>query len=1478
MIHTLISICYTPRGKKLSRVPLILLTGLLLLLPLIAAPPAHADPPPPGIQEYYVLGYEPHIYRMYVHGGGSDYLASTSAQEYMASIVDVTVTADDQIIFYDHWEDGYEVNIFEPSKTDPITGTLVLGDGDPSNGSAAALFPDLFTQDVLRAGDSLPFSSRYDYTVATTSPITGYIPVSATLRSNAFRFDGGDRIVSAGGPIGLVHVVWPAKWDSESSLLFEDKTYLGDSWEIYSTQALRDGLQYTAPIGKDMSPAAFKHVDLQVQALEDNTTVTIDNGAGISVTFQLQQGETYASGGGSNNNGYINDDEYPSLAVDINAGTTIVADKPIQAGLITYEIDGSYCQDRFYNMIPQDLWDKYYLMPTSDHPVGTKYGHSEVYIYNHNTLPITVTSADKEGENGSMAISAQSVISHQVGIGAADIKSSIPELSGIRLSSDRHFWGLHVADAAGGTDGQYDWGNTFLPLFFLTDEYYASWAPGHVETPPPDNGSPLWVTAVEDNTRVNVDYDNDGLTDESFLLDSLAVVMLYDDSDNDQSGTHVWAEDGQKIAVIWGEDAVTADGAGNYLDIGHLMLPISQEWIDPVYFFEKSASPEVLPETGGEVLFSLRATASSFADVSDLVLTDTLPVSWTYESGSTIIQYPDGSIGSFDPATSTVTSTLSGGQVATHTVLYWDLSTDLAPEQSIELQFQAAISNPNGHIGPRFFDGFESDDYQGGTGPWTSDWTDSQGDGSAAGDIQIVDATDDTNVAPYRGDYHLRIADDDQTMTRTLDLSHFTRPVLRFKRYFRSIESADVFGVQLSTDGASYTPVLTWTNPSENIWVQEEVDLSSYITDTVYLRFRGVSSVEADDYLYLDDIEIYDSFGLHINQATARGQYFGYDFVSQARKNVHLSPFMLSKAVSAEQIGLGETVVFTLTYSNNSDVITGTDFVIQDTLPPGLLFAGASDGGVYITATNTVSWTVGDILTTTHDTLVLTTTVVDNVRPEDGDPMGNTANLLNDDYFVRSNLILVKALAPDLHVTKRAPGSVHPGDRITYTIQYENQGTIPATNSYITDVLPANTTYVTDSCTGTVSCSFDSSADTVTWNLGSVDPGESGSLSFAVETADTIPLGTNVQNVASIHHDYLSTPDTAIANTKVSQIELDKTASAALIGPAQEITFTLSYAAITNTTAFIYDAIPAHTSYVAGSAFSETGTITPAYSTDGITYQATEPDPASSVSHLRWEVQVISDTTQSTQFRVQVDDALDNDVTLENQASLSGPTVDEIYSNLVSIPTVKLSLDKTGPNIVEPGETFTYTLHLSNLGSGAAALLLTDTLPLSTTFVTASPTPDSGTGNPVTWSLTLPANTYNVEYTIAVSTTDTIPLGTELENQARLSSDQHADSDALLTYVAQDHVTIVPNNTDAGHQTEQVCYAHTVFNNSAISDTINLTATHDLWTGLAVSWYKDVNGNGTYQSSTDTPLTDTNSDSITDTGLIEADHATSWPA
>ncbi|MEA3340168.1 MAG: hypothetical protein U9R15_09395, partial [Chloroflexota bacterium] len=197
------------------------LVCIAVLLSLLAPVPARAQPT--GYQEYYVLGYEEHVWRAFVaiNDGNDDPPGN------ICSTVSLVATADYQVIYYDHWEDGYEADLLKPTQNT----TEVYGDSDVSNGGTGS--------DTLFAGDDINLTS--DQGIGGTAVITASVPVSPTRDLAYIRYDGGDRIITSGGPVDLTHAMWPL-----------DASWVGGAWETYSRQAYADTYSYHLPIGEDL--------------------------------------------------------------------------------------------------------------------------------------------------------------------------------------------------------------------------------------------------------------------------------------------------------------------------------------------------------------------------------------------------------------------------------------------------------------------------------------------------------------------------------------------------------------------------------------------------------------------------------------------------------------------------------------------------------------------------------------------------------------------------------------------------------------------------------------------------------------------------------------------------------------------------------------------------------------------------------------------------------------------------------------------------------------------------------------------------------------------------------------------------------------------------------------------------------------------------------------------------------------------------
>jgi len=123
-------------------------------------------------------------------------------------------------------------------------------------------------------------------------------------------------------------------------------------------------------------------------------------------------------------------------------------------------------------------------------------------------------------------------------------------------------------------------------------------------------------------------------------------------------------------------------------------------------------------------------------------------------------------------------------------------------------------------------------------------------------------------------------------------------------------------------------------------------------------------------------------------------------------------------------------------------------------------------------------------------------------------------------------------------------GSIRPSDNICYTINYANVGTAIATNVVITD--DPDETYIATVYNISNSGTYD--GDTITWNIGTLGIGASGSVSYCVQLSGPQPGGafpagqTNVTNTACIEP---TDPDVCASTTievrYVPNLCLDKT-------------------------------------------------------------------------------------------------------------------------------------------------------------------------------------------------------------------------------------------------------------------------------------------------------------------------------------------------
>ena len=117
---------------------------------------------------------------------------------------------------------------------------------------------------------------------------------------------------------------------------------------------------------------------------------------------------------------------------------------------------------------------------------------------------------------------------------------------------------------------------------------------------------------------------------------------------------------------------------------------------------------------------------------------------------------------------------------------------------------------------------------------------------------------------------------------------------------------------------------------------------------------------------------------------------------------------------------------------------------------------------------------------------------------------------------------------PDLVIVKSDGGkSVIPGGTLVYTLSYTNVGPKGASNVTIHETVPPNTTYASAGSTAGWTFTNGAVAGTLgSINVGTVNPGDTGSVTFVIKLNASIPIGTvSVDNTATIDDDGTNGPD-----------------------------------------------------------------------------------------------------------------------------------------------------------------------------------------------------------------------------------------------------------------------------------------------------------------------------------------------------------------
>jgi serine protease AprX len=403
----------------------------------------------------------------------------------------------------------------------------------------------------------------------------------------------------------------------------------------------------------------------------------------------------------------------------------------------------------------------------------------------------------------------------------------------------------------------------------------------------------------------------------------------------------------------------------------------------------------------------------------------------------------------------------------------------------------------------------------------------------------------------------------------------------------------------------------------------------------------------------------------------------------------------IEKTASSAEVAPGQDITYTLTITHMHSVSETTGVVLTDTVPTGTTFLSATLP--YTLDGNTVSWNFASLGVTETRSVELAVQVA----------LTATGTITNADYGVRSDEVspvrgepVGTVIVPfEVGLSKVGPPQVAPGGNLTYTLVVTNLNPLASMhNLVLTDVLPAQTTFVT------ATQPYSLSDGLLSWEYAALSPGAAAGVEMVVHVPLTAS-GTVTNLTYGVRGDEFSPQEGTPVESQVVPFDMALSKTAAdWVHPGASLTYTLAvvnqhpFAALHNLV--LTDTLPAHTDFLT----------------------ATQPYSLSD-SIIRWELSSLGPgSTWQVELVVQAPITFTGTISNEKYAVLS----DELgwqSGEPVQTQIQALVVGKTASvSAVAPGDLLTYTLAVTNAHPLEAnfQLVLTDTLPVGTEFITAT--------------------------------------------------------------------------------------------------------------------------------------------------------------